>query len=61
MLLAGRLISATRETSGCTRPTVCCMVTGKAVGTAAALLSTTGGAARDIDINLLRNTLKKIM
>ncbi len=59
LLLAGRLISATREASGCTRPTVCCMVTGEAAGTAAALLSTTGGAARDIDINLLRDTLKK--
>jgi len=35
------------------------MVTGEAAGTAAALLSTTGGAARDIDINLLRDTLKK--
>ena len=59
LLLAGRLISATREASGCTRPTVCCMITGEAAGTAAALLSQTGGAAKDIDITLLRDTLKK--
>lgn len=59
LLLAGRLISATREASGCTRPTVCCMVTGEAAGTAAALLSQNGGAAKDIDVNTLRETLKK--
>lgn len=59
LLLAGRLISATREASGCTRPTICCMVTGEAAGTAAAILSTEGGAARNIDINKLRTVLKK--
>ncbi len=58
LLLAGRLISATREASGCTRPTVCCMVTGEAAGTAAAILSAKGGAAKDINIELLRKTLK---
>lgn len=58
LLLAGRLISATREASGCTRPTICCMVTGEAAGTAAALLSESGGAAKDINVNLLRETLK---
>jgi len=60
LLLAGRLISNSREAAGCTRPTVACMVTGEAAGTAAALLSKDGKTkAKDIDAELLRNTLKK--
>lgn len=59
LLLAGRLISATREASGCIRPTICCMITGEAAGTAAAMLTKTGGAARDIDTDALRAQLKK--
>lgn len=59
LLLAGRLISTTREAFGCTRVTVCCMATGEAAGTAAALLSKDGGKAKDIDIENLRETLKK--
>lgn len=59
LLLAGRHISCTREASGCTRPTVCCMVTGEAAGTAAALLSRTGIPARDMNIQALRDTLKQ--
>ncbi len=59
LLLAGRLISTTREAFGCTRVTVCCMATGEAAGTAAALLSKAGGKAKDIDVENLRETLKK--
>ncbi len=59
LLLAGRLISTTREAFGCIRPTACCMVTGEAAGTAAALLSKAGGKAKDIDVENLRETLKK--
>ncbi len=59
LLLAGRLISVTREASGCIRPTICCMITGEAAGTAAAMLSKTGGRAKDIDINALRAKLKE--
>jgi len=59
LLIAGRHVSATREASGCTRPTICCMVMGEAAGTAAAQLSKTGGAAKDIDVQKLRETLKK--
>jgi len=59
LLLAGRLISVTREASGCIRPTICCMITGEAAGTAAAMLTKTGGAARDIDTDALRAVLKK--
>ena len=32
LLLAGRCISASHEASGCTRPTVQCMITGQAAG-----------------------------
>ncbi len=59
LLLAGRMISATREASGCTRPTICCMVTGEAAGTAAALLAEYGGAAREMNVEVLRDILKK--
>lgn len=37
LLVAGRCISNTHEASGCTRPTVQCMVTGEAAGVAAAM------------------------
>ena len=37
LLVAGRCISATHEAFGCIRPTVQCMITGEAAGTAAAL------------------------
>lgn len=59
LLLAGRLISATREASGCTRPTICCMITGEAAGTAAALLVENGGVAKELDVAVLKAKLKK--
>lgn len=58
LFISGRHVSATREASGCTRVTACCMVTGEAAGTAAALLSKSGGKAKDIDIENLRAVLK---
>ncbi len=60
LLLAGRHISATREASGCIRPTVPCMIGGEAAGTAAALLCDgKSKKAKDIDIKKLRQQLKK--
>ena len=60
LLVAGRNISATREASGCIRPTVCCMVGGEAAGTAAAILCKDGAfKAKDLDIQKLRTTLKE--
>ncbi len=60
LLLAGRLISNSREAAGCTRPTVACMVTGEAAGTAAAILCRDGiSEAKDIDVQKLRATLKE--
>ena len=57
LLLAGRCISATREASGCTRPTVQCMLTGQAAGTAAALCVAAGANPRKLDSHDLRTRL----
>ena len=57
LLVAGRCISATREASGCTRPTAQCMVTGEAAGAAAALCVADGVAPRALDIAVLRQRL----
>ena len=59
LLVAGRCISATHEASGCTRPTVQCMVTGQAAGTAAALCATGGFGPRELDIHILRSKLSE--
>lgn len=59
MLMAGRMISATREAAGCIRPTVPCMVCGEAAGTAAAMLSKGSDTnAANMNIKMLRNRLK---
>jgi len=58
LLMAGRCISSTREAAGCTRPTVPCMITGEAAGTAAALCKKSGiKAVKDVDIASLRAQL----
>ncbi|MDD5602627.1 MAG: FAD-dependent oxidoreductase [Eubacteriales bacterium] len=60
LLLAGRCISSTREAAGCTRPTIPCMVSGEAAGTAAAIcVNENVGAARDIDVQILRKQLRE--
>ena len=59
LLLAGRCISNTHEASGCTRPTVQCMVTGEAAGTAAALSAAQGITPRDLDAAILRARLRE--
>ena len=60
LLLAGRLVSNTREAAGCTRATVPCMITGEAAGTAAAILCNDKiPAAKNIDVQKLRRTLKE--
>lgn len=60
LLVAGRCASSTREGYGCIRPTAQCMVLGEAAGTAAAILCKTCGVkAKDIDIVVLREQLKK--
>jgi hypothetical protein len=57
LLLAGRCISASHEAFGCTRPTVQCMVTGEAAGTAAAMCAQAGAQPGDLDIPALRRQL----
>jgi hypothetical protein len=57
LLLAGRCISNTHEASGCTRPTVQCMVTGEAAGTAAAMCVTEQARPLDLDTDRLRTRL----
>ncbi len=59
LLIAGRCISATHEASGCIRPTVQCMITGEAAGTAAALAVREGLPPRELDVELIREQLKK--
>ena len=59
-MLAGRLVSNTREAAGCTRATVPCMITGEAAGTAAAILCKDNvPEAKNIDVEKLRHTLKE--
>ncbi|MBQ7974899.1 MAG: FAD-dependent oxidoreductase [Clostridia bacterium] len=59
LFVAGRCISATRDASGCIRPTIPCMIGGEAVGTAAAILCKDSiTKAKDINIQKLRATLK---
>jgi ribulose 1,5-bisphosphate synthetase/thiazole synthase len=57
ILLAGRCISATHEAFGCTRPTVQCMITGQAAGTAAAMCVAQNRKPRDLDPKELRKRL----
>ena len=57
LLLAGRCISNTHEAAGCTRPTVQCMVTGEAAGTAAAMCVAEGVNPLALDTDKLRQRL----
>ncbi len=59
LLIAGRCISATHEAFGCIRPTVQCMITGEAAGTAAALCVQEQSNPHALDIKMLQETLKK--
>jgi len=59
LLVAGRCISATHEATGCTRPTVQCMITGQAAGTAAALCVAADVTPRELDSRRLTERLAK--
>lgn len=59
LLIAGRCISATHEAFGCIRPTVQCMITGEAAGTAAALCVRENVNPGKLDIKLLRRELEE--
>jgi hypothetical protein len=59
LLLAGRCISATHEAFGCIRPTVQCMITGEAAGTAAALCVARGCELRALPTDELQEVLSR--
>ncbi len=58
LLVAGRLITGEWEAHMSTRNTVSCMAQGEAVGTAAALCAARDCTPRDLDVQLLRATLR---
>lgn len=58
LLVSGRCISSDHEAHGSTRAMPCCMATGEAAGTAAAIASRKGLSARDVNREELRRTLK---
>lgn len=58
LMVVGRCMSATHEAFGCVRPTVQCMITGEAAGTAAALcVDRDFMNVRELPIEDLRETL----
>ncbi|MDD2710918.1 MAG: FAD-dependent oxidoreductase [Verrucomicrobiae bacterium] len=59
LLVAGRSISATHEAQSSIRIMPCCMVTGQAAGTAAALSIKQKTFPRKLEIGLLQDTLRK--
>ena len=59
LLVAGRLITSTFDAHMSTRNTASCMAQGEAVGTAAALAAQEKVPPRDLDVQILRDTLKK--
>jgi len=59
LLVAGRCISTTHEAHGAIRNIPPCMITGQAAGTAAALSVKEKVSPRELDINLLKETLRK--
>lgn len=58
-LVTGRCMSATHEAFGCIRPTVQCMITGEAAGTAAALAVASNCCLRNLPAEQLRQKLKE--
>lgn len=59
LLVAGRCISGTSEAAASYRVIPCCIATGQAAGTAAALALKAGILPGDVDVSALQNTLKE--
>lgn len=59
LLVAGRCVTRAWEAHMSTRNTVSCMAQGQAAGTAAALAAKAGVTPRQVDVQLLRTTLKE--
>jgi hypothetical protein len=58
LLVSGRCISTDRLVQGSIRVMPCCFITGQAAGTAAALCGMQDIATSELDVGLLRRTLK---
>lgn len=59
MLVAGRIISCDRQVFGSIRVMPCCLTTGEAAGTAAAMAALGQIGIHEIDVDKLRSTLKE--
>lgn len=59
LLVAGRCISGTSEAAASYRVIPCCIATGQAAGTAAALALKAGTLPGDVDVSALQNTLRE--
>jgi len=59
LLVAGRCISTTHEAHGAIRNIPPCMITGQAAGAAAALSAREKVNPRELDVDLLRETLRR--
>lgn len=59
LVVAGRCISATHQACGATRVTPILMAIAQGAGTAAAIAAKCGCHVKDVDVTLLRETLKK--
>jgi uncharacterized protein with NAD-binding domain and iron-sulfur cluster len=59
LLVAGRCISTTHEAQGFTRNQGCCIATGQAAGTAAALACRHGTTPRELDVREIQETLRR--
>lgn len=59
LLLAGRCLSADSTAAGAVRVMPPCMAMGQASGTAAALSVKAGCSVRELDVNILRETLRE--
>ncbi|MDD5599571.1 MAG: FAD-dependent oxidoreductase [Victivallaceae bacterium] len=59
LLVAGRSISATHEAQSSLRIMPCCMVTGQAAGTAAALCAGSGVPPADLKVEMLQKKLRE--
>lgn len=59
LLVAGRCISGTSEAAASYRVIPCCIATGQAAGTAAALALRAGTLPGDVDVSALQNTLRE--
>ena len=57
LLMAGRMMTVDLVAHNSTRNTVCCMISGQAAGTAAALAVRSGHSPREVDVEALQDRL----